>query len=126
MPIQRHEIPTHLNVEDKAFFGLTVRQVMHLTIGLAGGYAVWNQWPDLPAALRLGLAGVGLAQAVALALFRPGGRGLEEWAFVALHYTALPKASVWRPREPERADWRPGAGGWEAWTPTLAWEEERP
>ena len=25
---ERHEIPTHLNVEDRAFYGLSVRQVM--------------------------------------------------------------------------------------------------
>ena len=126
MTQRRHEIPTHLNVEDKAFFGLTVRQVMHLTIGFAGAYAAWSQWPDLPAAIRLGLAGAGLLQSILLALVRPGGRGLEEWIFVALHYVALPKGSVWRPREPERADWRLSSGGWEAWAPKLAWKEERP
>src|SRR5262245_55964892 len=118
----RHEIPTHLNVEDKAFFGLTVRQVMHLTIGFAGAYAVWSQWPDLHIALRGGLAAAGLAQAVALALVRPGGRGLEEWIFVALHYVALPKASVWRPREPEPADWRPADSRWAEMDPQLCWK----
>lgn len=24
MPVQRHEVPTHLNIEDKAFAGLTM------------------------------------------------------------------------------------------------------
>ena len=46
---QRHEIPTHLDVEDRAFYGLTARQVMWLTVGCAGGYGLWAQWPDLPA-----------------------------------------------------------------------------
>jgi hypothetical protein len=126
MPRPRHEIPTHLNVEDKAFFGLSVRQVMHLTIGLAGGYAVWVQWPDLHPTVRVGLAVAGVLQAVVLALVRPGGRGLDEWLFVALHYAALPKASAWRPREPEPATWRPGPAGWEEWTPQVTWKEERP
>jgi hypothetical protein len=31
--MQRHEVPTHLNVEDKAFAGLTMRQLMVAVIG---------------------------------------------------------------------------------------------
>lgn len=125
MTTARHEIPTHLNVEDKAFFGLSVRQVMHLTIGLAGCYAVWSQLPALPVPPRLGLAAVCVLFAVTLALFRPGGRGLEDWVFVAFHYAALPKTSVWRVREPSPATWRPGDSGWASWTPELLWKEER-
>jgi hypothetical protein len=125
MTRQRHEIPTHLNVEDKAFFGLSVRQVMYLTSGLAGAYALWSQWPDLPAVARLGPAAACVLQALAFALVRPRGRGLEEWAFVALHYAATARASVWRPREPDPADWRPSGARWEELAPRLAWEGER-
>ena len=32
--MNRHEIPTHLNVEDKAFAGLTMRQLMTAAVGL--------------------------------------------------------------------------------------------
>ena len=90
----RHEIPTHLNVEDKAFYGLTARQVMLLIAGASSGYGLWNQWPDLPMALRIALAVSCLVLAAAIAFVRPYGRGLEEWAFVALHYLTLPKTSV--------------------------------
>jgi len=31
--LNRHEIPTHLNVEDKAFAGLTMRQLMTVAVG---------------------------------------------------------------------------------------------
>src|SRR3954471_4988247 len=124
MAQQRHEIPTHLNVEDKAFLGLAVRQVMVLTVGLAAGYGLWTGWPDLPPLLRGGLAAVGLLLAAVLALVRPHGRGLEEWLFVALHYARTPQASVWRPREPARAPWEP-RGGWAAVAPRLSWKEER-
>jgi hypothetical protein len=122
MAPQRHEIPTHLTVEDRAFYGLTARQLMWLTVGCAGGYGLWTQWPDLPAGIRLALAGVCLTLAVVLALVRPHGRGLEEWAFVALHYAALPKVSAWRPREPELAVWRPAGQRWAALTPRLRWQ----
>ena len=124
MARQRHEIPTHLNVEDKAFFGLSVRQVLYLVSGLSASYAIWNQWPDLPVGLRLGLALANLLVTLAFALIRPGRRGLEEWAFVVLHYVAIPKASVWRPRDPSPADWRPTKAAWEELAPRLSWPEE--
>jgi len=117
----RHEIPTHLNVEDKAFYGLTARQLMWLMVGGASGYGLWTQSPDLPAGLRLALAGLCFALALALALVRPQGRGLEEWAFVALHYAALPKRSAWRPREPQPAAWRPAGEDWAERAPRLSW-----
>jgi len=124
MAPQRHEIPTHLNVEDKAFFGLAVRQVMVLTVGLAAGYGLWTGWPDLPPLLHGGLAAGGLLLAALLALVRPHGRGLEEWLFVALHYARTPKASVWRPREPAPAPGKPRRGTWAAVEPRLSWKEK--
>ncbi len=122
MARQRHEIPTHLNVEDKAFYGLSARQFMHLTAGLAGAYTVWNQWPDLPPALRLALAAACFLVAAALALIQPHGRGFEEWLFVALHYAATPKTSVWRPIDGEIDSRASADAGWAALEPRLAWD----
>ena len=122
MPRLRHEIPTHLNVEDKAFIGLSVRQLMNLIVGLSTAYAIWNGWPALPLPLRAAMAGACLIVALALTLVRPGGRPLEEWAFVALHYLATPKTSVWRPREPDLAEWRSGHGAWEELDARLSWQ----
>jgi len=124
MAQQRHEIPTHLNVEDRAFYGLTIRQVMYLTIGLSGGYALWNQLPAFPVILRGGPAVLCLVLALTFALLRPHSRSLDEWAFVALHHAAIPKASVWRPREPEVSDSQEYFSDWEELTPHLAWTEE--
>ena len=120
----RHEIPTHLGVEDKAFYGLSVRQFTYLTVGLAGTYGLWQQWPELPLALRLGLALACLLLALAVALLRPHGRGLEEWLFVLSHYLAVPKVAVWRPREPEPGAESGSAGDWQELSPRLAWREE--
>ena len=121
MAAKRHEIPTHLNVEDKAFYGLSARQFMYLTVGLATSYGLWNQLLYLPTAARLTLAAVCFVLAAAVALVRPHGRGLEEWAFVVLHYAAAPKASVWRPREPDPASWRPSSARWAELSPRPAW-----
>ncbi len=120
---RRHEIPTHLNVEDRAFYGLTIRQVMYLTVGAAGGYELWNQWPSLPLVIRVILAVPPLLLALIFALVRPHGRGLDEWLFVALHYAAVPKLSVWQPRDPEPKGGE--AVAWEELAPRIAWQEER-
>ncbi len=122
MDDRRHEIPTHLNVEDKAFYGLTARQVMVLIAGASSGYGLWNQWPALPMALRIGLAVVCIVLAAATAFVRPYGRGLEEWAFVAMHYITLPKASVWRPREIDVNEPNAAETGWLELSPRIRWE----
>ncbi len=120
----RHEIPTHLNVEDKAFYGLSARQATYLIVGVSGGYGLWGQWPQLPIGFRLALALGCLAVTVALALLRPYGRGLEEWLFVTLRYVAIPKAAVWRPDEPESASLGPSPARWEELRPNVNWKEE--
>lgn len=93
--MERHEIPTHLGVEDRAFAGLTMRQLMTLGVGLALAYSAGNDLP-VPTALRLALAGAVAVLSLVLALCRPGGRALDDWAFVLLRYCALPRLGVWR------------------------------
>lgn len=119
---QRHQIPTHLNVEDKVIWGLSVRQVTYVVLGAASAYALWDQWPHLPTSLRLAQAVAVLVIAAAFALIRPYGRGLEEWAFVSLHYVAIPKVNVWRPREPDPARRQSTVGDWQELAPQLFWE----
>ena len=43
--MDRHEIPTHLNVEDKAFAGLTMRQLMTAAVGLGLAYGAVSEPP---------------------------------------------------------------------------------
>jgi hypothetical protein len=95
---QRHEIPTHLNVADKAFGGLTMRQLLSAAIGLALAYGAASDLPLLLAG-RLVVAAVVLAGTLLLVLWRPGGRPAEDWAFVLLRYWATPRVAVWRLRE---------------------------
>ena len=121
MAALRHEIPTHLNVEDKVLLGLTIRQFMELMAGLAGTYSLWNQWPQLPLSCRAALTALSLVMTLVGALCRPGGRAMEEWLLVGLEYLATPRRTVWRPREPELAEWWPRRASWAELTPTLAW-----
>jgi hypothetical protein len=116
MPRAHHEIPTHLDVEDKLLFGLTARQFLYLVVGCSLAYGVWQQ-PGLADGVRGGLA---------VALVRPLGRPLEEWVVAGVFYAASPRQSTWRPREPRPTDWRLPSGGWQELAPELdlAWAED--
>lgn len=96
--MNRHEIPTHLNVEDKAFAGLTMRQLMTAAVGLGLAYGVASELPLLMP-VRLAAAGVVMIAVAVIAVWRPAGRPMEDWAFVLLRYWAIPRVAVWRPRE---------------------------
>lgn len=95
--MQRHEIPTHLDVADRAFYGLTVRQLLALAAGLAIAYSAASDLP-VPVAPRLVAAAVVAALTVVLTVWSPAGRPAEEWLFVLIRYVSLPRVAVWRPR----------------------------
>jgi hypothetical protein len=126
---RRHEIPTHLDVEDRLLLGLPARRALALLAGLAFAYSLWHQWPGAPEALRAGLAAACVLVAAAAAFVRPGGRGLETWALLALRYAACRRPSVWRPECPDAA--APArdapdraAPGWEELAPRLDWTRD--
>ena len=96
MTAQRHEIPTHLDVADRAFAGLTMRQLLSAAVGLTLAYAAVSDLP-LPMAPRLVAAAAVLLVTCVLVLWRPGGHPAEEWAFVLLRYAATPRIATWRP-----------------------------
>ena len=76
--MQRHEVPTHLNIEDTAFAGLTMRQLMVVITGLALAYAAMSELP-LPLPVRLAVGAFVLLTTAAFSLWQPGGRSLEDW-----------------------------------------------
>jgi hypothetical protein len=123
MHTERHEVPTHLGVEDRAFYGLSVRQVMYLTAGFSLGYRLWTQSGDGLPELRLALALGCALGAIVLALMRPAGRGFEEWAFVIGRYLVIPRRTVWHPAEPDITTAEISAMHWVELAPRLAGKE---
>ena len=95
--MQRHEVPTHLNIQDKAFAGLTMRQLMVAIIGLALAYSAISEAP-LPLGVRLAAGATMLLLTAAISFWQPAGRSLEDWAFVLLRYVGIPRVVVWRVR----------------------------
>jgi PrgI family protein len=121
---RHHEVPTHLNVEDKVVFGLTVRQFLYMLVGSSATYSLWVQTVQLPDPVRICLASLCVAVTLAFALLRPAERTLEEWLAAALIYFASPRRATWQPSEPDLANWRPVGGGWQELTPSLSWADD--
>jgi len=121
--VRHHEVPTHLDVEDKVLFGLTVRQFLHLLVGSSGTYLFWDQTAGLNEAVRVGMVCISVCTTVVLALIRPAGRPLEEWLAVTLLYIGTPRRATWQPGEPAVSDWRPAGAAWQELTPSLTWAD---
>jgi hypothetical protein len=120
--MQRHEIPTHLSVADKAFAGLTMRQLLTVAAGLTLAYsAATAPWAPV---FRYGAAAVVVAGTALLALWRPAGRPLEEWAFVLLRYWAVPRITVWIPRDRASEAEQSTRTRYEVLLPEPAWASE--
>jgi hypothetical protein len=124
MTLTHHEVPTHLDVEDKVLYGLTVRQFLYLLVGSSASYALWDQAAVVGDGLRVAGVGVGIGTSLAFALVRPAGRALEEWLVAGLVFAASPRSSTWQPVEPVAADWRPIGASWQELTPSLAWADD--
>jgi hypothetical protein len=118
-----HEVPTHLNVEDRVLFGLTVRQFLYLLVGSSAAYALWDQPMLASSGVRACAAAACVLVTLAFALLRPGGRALEEWLVSALFFLTTPRCATWRPPEPDLTDWRPATGGWQELAPSPLWAE---
>src|SRR5437763_1155215 len=96
----RHEIPTHLGVQDKLILGLSARQLLLLLAGLLAAHAAWTRLTRLawlPLGVTVAAAGAVVMVFAVAALVRPHGRPLDGWAFALARYAALPRVSVWRP-----------------------------
>lgn len=114
--MQRHEIPTHLEVEDKILGTLTVRQLLFLAVGLSLSYGLWGLLHQLavspghhlplamPLVAQIALAAIPALCTLVLALAQPGGRPLEEWLLAIARYASQPKVCIWRPLAEEEGD----------------------
>lgn len=110
--MQRHEIPTHLEVEDKILGTLTVRQLLFLAVGLSLSYGLWgllhqlavSPGHHLPIVAQIALAAIPALCTLVLALAEPGGRPLEEWLLAIARYAGQPKVCIWRPLADEEGD----------------------
>ncbi len=95
MPLT-HEIPTHLEVEDRPFFGLTFRQFTILALGLGGLAFLYNYglgW--LPDPLRLVLTLVAATLGLVFTLVKLEGLSLLDWLFERVLFIFQPHEAIY-------------------------------
>ncbi len=74
--MREHEVPTHVQAEDKALLWFTFPQVVAVVAVCAVSYGVYRYFPFGPSGLKLAVAVLLGAAGVALTVGKVGGRGL--------------------------------------------------
>ena len=74
--MREHEVPTHVQAEDRVLLWFTFPQVVAVVATCAVAYGVYRYFPFGPSGLKLGVAIMLGALGVAMTVGRVGGRGL--------------------------------------------------
>lgn len=90
------QVPQFIEVEDKIFGPLTIKQFIYLAGGVGVVVILWSVLP-LWAAIVLGAPIVGLA--AALAFYQVNGRPLIEVIEAGIHYLTKRKLYIWKQSE---------------------------
>ena len=90
-----HQTPTHLEVEDKPFFGLGLKPFMTLVGGIGCAFVLFNLalvW--LPFLMRLMVVVLVVVITLVVALFKPDKRPLGEWISDRSNFYTRPQLAV--------------------------------
>ena len=74
--MREHEVPTHVQAEDKALLWFTFPQIVAVVATCAVAYGVYRYFPFGPSGLKLGIAIVLGVLGIAMTVGKVGGRGL--------------------------------------------------
>ena len=74
--MREHEVPTHVQAEDKALLWFTFPQIVAVVATCAVAYGVYRYFPLGPSGLKLGVAVLLGAVGIAMTVGKVGGRGL--------------------------------------------------
>ena len=74
--MREHEVPTHVQAEDKALLWFTFPQIVAVVATCAVAYGVYRYFPFGPSGLKLGIAVLLGALGIAMTVGKVGGRGL--------------------------------------------------
>ena len=74
--MREHEVPTHVQAEDKALLWFTFPQIVAVVATCAVAYGVYRYFPFGPSGLKLGVAILLGALGIAMTMGKVGGRGL--------------------------------------------------
>ena len=74
--MREHEVPTHVQAEDKALLWFTFPQIVAVVATCAVAYGVYRYFPFGPSGLKLGIAILLGAVGIAMTVGKVGGRGM--------------------------------------------------
>ena len=74
--MREHEVPTHVQAEDKALLWFTFPQIVAVVATCAVSYGVYRYFPVGPSGLKLGIAILLGVVGIAMTVGKVGGRGL--------------------------------------------------
>lgn len=104
--MKKEEFPTFLNEQPTIIFGRTGRELLVIVIGLAFGYLSWVSLGSfiggnilLSNIVKGVIVAIIIVGAAVVAFFKVATRPLEEWAFVWLFYSIIPKIYLYVPEE---------------------------
>lgn len=93
------DLPTHLRVEDRPFFGRTPSEAAIAAVGFLAIVGVWGFGLGTTS-LRLVLTVVVAVLCLVLVAVRPAGKRLPTWLAILVVYRATPKRAIWRRTPP--------------------------
>ncbi len=112
--MREHEVPTHVQAEDKVLLWFTFPQIVAVVAVCAVAYGAYRYAPFGPSELRLAIAVVLGVAGIALTVVKVGGRGLPlvaadllRFNLGARRYAGSP-AELARPESPAPAQAQPG------------------
>ena len=90
--MQAHDVPTHLQAEDRVLLGLTFPQIVAAMAVLGLAYGVWQRAAFLPEGhWRIAAAATFALLGLAAIVVRPGGRALPALVLDLLKFALTPK-----------------------------------
>lgn len=97
----RYQVPQFIDVEDKIFGPLTLKQFLYVAGGSGFAFIIWSL---LPTYLAIPIALPILGFFIGLAFYKVNGKPMVEIVESAFKYLFSPKLYLWRktPRKPEK------------------------
>jgi hypothetical protein len=92
----QYQIPQFLEIEDKIFGPLTLKQFLYTAAGAAIMYLAWANLPQILAVI---IGGPFLILFLGLAFYKVNNRPLSKTIEFALTYFTKPKLYIWKKRE---------------------------
>lgn len=84
--MEKYIIPRNIKIKESVVYGLNGKQIIYLSIGVAGGLSAYYFGASLPTHIRIAIALYSVASSLAFTLCRLHGQDLDRYTFNAVRY----------------------------------------